>query len=206
MPVTVDDLNDESRFRHLLTISYNEIITFVLEYVRRLTGLTVFFWSTCMIFFGISIIIRIDIGGMFEYKKILTHTLLGLIVFPILVIPFHEGLHIIPYYISGARKIKIGMDLSQYMFYVTAHRYVAAPLQFKIVALIPFILINLTGLFLVLCLPELWKWSFSLFLLAHSTMCAGDFALLNFYYINRSKKIYTWDDADLKEAYFYEEF
>jgi hypothetical protein len=187
MPVTVDDLNDESRFRHLLTISYNEIITFVLEYVRRLTGLTVFFWSTCMIFFGISIIIRIDIGGMFEYKKILTHTLLGLIVFPILVIPFHEGLHIIPYYISGARKIKIGMDLSQYMFYVTAHRYVAAPLQFKIVALIPFILINLTGLFLVLCLPGLWKWSFSLFLLAHSTMCAGDFALLNFYYINRSK-------------------
>jgi hypothetical protein len=206
MPLTVDDLNDESRFRHLLTISYNEIITFVLEYVRRLTGLTVFFWSTCMIFFGISIIIRIDIGGMFEYKKILTHTLLGLIVFPILVIPFHEGLHIIPYYISGARKIKIGMDLSQYMFYVTAHRYVAAPLQFKIVALIPFILINLTGLFLVLCLPGLWKWSFSLFLLAHSTMCAGDFALLNFYYINRSKKIYTWDDADLKEAYFYEEF
>jgi hypothetical protein len=36
-------------------------------------------------------------------------------------------------------------------------------------------------------------------------MCAGDFALLNFYYLNRDKKIYTWDDADLKEAYYYEE-
>jgi hypothetical protein len=158
-----------------------------------------------MIFFGISIIVRIDIGGSFEFRKIITHTLLGSVVFPLLIIPFHEGLHIIPYFISGARKIKIGMDLSQYMFYVTAHRHVATSLQFKIVALMPFIVINLTAMFLVLYLPGLWKWSFSLFLFVHSTMCAGDFGLLNFYYINRFRKIYTWDNADLKEAYFYVE-
>jgi hypothetical protein len=36
-------------------------------------------------------------------------------------------------------------------------------------------------------------------------MCAGDFALLNFYWLNRHKNIYTWDDADQKMAYFYEE-
>jgi hypothetical protein len=35
-------------------------------------------------------------------------------------------------------------------------------------------------------------------------MCAGDFALLNFYFLNRDKEIYTWDDVDKKEAYFYE--
>jgi hypothetical protein len=45
----------------------------------------------------------------------------------------------------------------------------------------------------------------SLFLFVHSTMCAGDFAMLNFYYINRKRNIYTWDDADAREAYFYEE-
>jgi len=54
-------------------------------------------------------------------------------------------------------------------------------------------------------LPGLWKWSLSLFLFVHTTMCAGDFAFLNFYHINRKKKIYTWDDADRKESYFYEE-
>jgi hypothetical protein len=58
---------------------------------------------------------------------------------------------------------------------------------------------------LVIFLPGLWKWSFSLFLFIHTTMCAGDFALLNLYYINKEKKIYTWDDLDKKEAYFYEE-
>jgi hypothetical protein len=205
MSITVEDLQDESRFRHFLTVSYNEIISFVLDYIRRLTNITTFFWSVCMILFGISIIIRIDIAGYFEFKKILTHTILGSVVFPILIIPIHEGIHVIPYFLSGARNIKIGMDFSQYMFYVTAHRHVATPLQFKLVAIMPFLIINLTAMFLVLYLPGLWKWSVSLFLFVHSTMCAGDFALLNFYYINRSRKIYTWDDADLKEAYFYTE-
>ena len=97
------------------------------------------------------------------------------------------------------------MDLKQYIFYVTAHRHVATPLQFRIVAIAPFILINLLILFLIFYLPGLWKWSLSLFLFVHSTMCAGDFAMLNFYYINKKRKIYTWDDADAKEAYFYEE-
>jgi len=205
MRITVDDLQDQSRFRHLLTVSYSEIISFVLDYIRRKTTLTVFFWSICMIFFGISVIIRVNIAGFFEFKRIITHTLLGAIIFPLLIIPVHEGLHILPYFISGARKIKIGMDLSQYMFYVTAHRHVVTPDIFRIVAIIPFIVISLATFFLVLCLPGLWKWSLSLFLFVHATMCAGDFAMLNFYHINKSRKIYTWDDADLKEAYFYEE-
>jgi len=58
---------------------------------------------------------------------------------------------------------------------------------------------------LVFTLPGLWKWSLSIFLFVHATMCAGDFALLNFYFLNRRKKIYTWDDFDKKIAYFYEE-
>jgi hypothetical protein len=205
MALSADDLQDPSRFRHLLTISYTDIIPFVLDYIKRRTNLTLFFWCISMIFLGFSIIIRIDIAGYFELRKILLHTLLGLIVFPVLIIPVHEGLHIIPYFLSGARNIKIGMDLRQYMFYVTAHRYVATRFQFKLVAIIPFIVISIASIFLVLCLPGLWKWSISLFLFVHTTMCAGDFAMLNYYYINKSRKIFTWDDADLKEAYFYEE-
>jgi hypothetical protein len=117
----------------------------------------------------------------------------------------HEGLHIVPYLLSGARRIRIGMDLRQYIFFVTAHRYVTTSLQFRIVAYTPFIVISLSLFAMIFLLPGLWKWSLSLFLFMHATMCAGDFALLNFYQVNKEKKIYTWDDADLKEAYFYEE-
>jgi hypothetical protein len=205
MTLLVEDLDDQQKYRQMLAISYKDLLQFIFDYLFKKSVVTVFFWTGCLIFLGIAIRVRISTGDYFPLAGILFHSALGLIAFPLLCIPFHELLHLIPYYISGARKIRIGMDLKQYLFYVTAHRYVATPLQFRIVAIIPFITISLTTLFLVFLLPGLWKWSLSLFLFVHATMCAGDFALLNFYWLNKKKKIYTWDDADKKMAYFYEE-
>src|SRR4030042_2126283 len=205
MALKVEDLEDQSKYRQILKVPYEEMVTFVLDFIRRRTGLMVFYWSACMVFLGIALFVRINISGYFPFKNIFMHTLLGLIIIPLVYIPVHELLHIIPYYFTGARNIRIGMDLSQYMFYVTAHRYVANEKQFRFVALVPFILTSVVILFLVLYLPGLWKWSLSLFLFMHATMCAGDFAMLNFYSIHNGKKIYTWDDADEKVAYFYEE-
>ena len=205
MSLKVEDLEDQSKYRQILKVPYEEMVTFVLDFIRRRTGLMVFYWSACMVFLGIALFVRINISGYFPFKNIFMHTLLGLIIIPLVYIPVHELLHIIPYYFTGARNIRIGMDLSQYMFYVTAHRYVANEKQFRFVALVPFILTSVVILFLVLYLPGLWKWSLSLFLFMHATMCAGDFAMLNFYSIHNRKKIYTWDDADEKVAYFYEE-
>ena len=205
MKLTVEDLDDPSRFRHLLTLQYSEIASFVIDYIRRRTTVTMFFWSACLISIGLAITIRINISGYYEFIKILTHTLLGLIIFPVLIIPVHEFLHIIPLVLAGIKNIKAGIDLRQFIFFVTAHRQVISPGKFKFVAFFPFITVSFVLLVLIFYLPGLWKWSLSLFLFVHLTMCAGDFAMLNYYYLNRHKRIFTWDDADLKEAYFYEE-
>jgi hypothetical protein len=205
MALQVEDLEDQTKYRQILAISYRDLIPFIFDYLKRRSGLTVLFWSVCIIFLGTALRVRINMSGYFSLSDTLFHSFLGLVIFPILCIPLHEFLHIIPYFLSGARKIRVGMDLKQYLFYVTAHRHVAAPIQFSIVAIIPFLLITLTLLALLLFVPGLWKWSLSLFLFVHTTMCAGDFALLNFYFMKRNKKIYTWDDADEKMAYFYEE-
>lgn len=200
----MEDLDDQTKFRPILIVPYNDLIMFIFEYLKKNTRLMVFFWSVCLISLLLAVSIRFNISGYFPGISIFYHSILGFVVFPVLCIPIHELLHIIPYYFSGARNIRVGMDLKQYLFYVTAHRYVASPAQFKIVAIIPFITITIVTVILVFLLPGLWKWSLSLFLFAHTTMCAGDFALLNFYFLNHEKKIYTWDDADLKIAYFYE--
>jgi hypothetical protein len=205
MALSVEDLEDQGRFRQILIIPYKDLITFVMDYLTRKSALIVFLFSVCLMFLLIAIKVRINISGHFPLKHILLHSSVGLIIFPLLCVPVHEFLHIIPFYLSGAKNIRVGMDLKQYLFYVTAHRHVANPLQFRIVAVTPFILISAGLILLILILPGLWKWSLSLFLFVHATMCAGDFALLNFYFINRDKIIYTWDDADKKEAYFYEE-
>jgi hypothetical protein len=205
MALTVEDLEDQSKYRQSLKIHYDEMVPFILDYIRRKSGLMVFFWSCCIVFAGLAFIIRVNISGYFPFRNILYHSLLGFVVIPLVYVPFHELLHVIPYFLTGARRIRIGMDLKQYMFYVTAHRHVSNGLQFRFVALVPFIITSLGLIFLVLVLPGLWKWTFSLFLFMHATMCAGDFALLNYYALHKGKKIYTWDDADEKVAYFYEE-
>ena len=205
MALQVEDLEDQSKYRRILEISYEDLIPFVLDYLKRITGVTIFFWSVCLIFLVTVLRIRINIAGYYPLKEILLHSITGMILLPLLCIPVHELLHIIPYYISGARKIRVGMDLKQYLFYVTAHRHVATPLQFRIVAIIPFLLITISLIFLILTMPGLWKWSLSVFLFIHTTMCAGDFALLNFYATRKGRKVFTWDDADKKIAYFYEE-
>ncbi|MCE5344682.1 MAG: DUF3267 domain-containing protein [Bacteroidales bacterium] len=204
MALLVEDLDDQNRFRQILAISYHDLVQFILDYIKRKSGMTIFFWSVCLIFLAIAVKERINIAGYFPIKKVLFHSVLGFVVFPVICIPVHELLHLIPYFFFGAKRLRIGMDLKQNLFYVTAHRYVTPPLQFKLVAVIPFLIISISVIFLVFTLPGLWKWSLSVLLFVHATMCAGDFALLNFYYLNRHKKIYTWDDVDQKIAYFYE--
>lgn len=201
---TVTDTEDPLKFRLLLRIPYNDLLSFVLEYIRRKSPVMAIFWASCIFFLFIAVYIRISISQVYPASSIFLHSILGFIVFPVLCIPVHEGLHIIPLYFSGARNIRLGMDFKQYLFYVTAHRYVSGPREFKMVAALPYQLISVAVIFLIFWLPDLWKWSFSAFLFGHATMCAGDFALLNFYYLNRDKQIYTWDDAEMKEAYFYE--
>jgi hypothetical protein len=204
MALQVEQLEDPGSFRLFLSISYKNLIGFVFEYLNKKSILIFLFWSLCLIFLGLSVFIIVSISGRFSTGGVIAYSAIGLIIFPLLCVPVHEALHVIPYFVSGARNIRFGMDLKQYMFYVTAHRYVAGPLQFKLVALTPFVIISLCLLVLIAILPGPWKISLSVFLFVHATMCAGDFALLNLYFLNRDKEIYTWDDADKKEAYFYE--
>jgi len=205
MALRVEDFDDQSRFRQIQAIPYSDLVGFVLDYLRRKTWLMVLFWSLCIILISVALTVRMNIAGYFPIRNILFHSLLGFIIFPILLIPVHEFMHVIPFWLTGAKRIRAGADLKQYIFYVTAHRHVIKAGQFRFVALVPFLIISVSLVALIIFLPGLWKWSLSILLFVHTTMCAGDFAMLNFYFINRHRKIYTWDDADEKMAYFYEE-
>jgi hypothetical protein len=205
MPLRVEEIEDRTRFRQMIEINYSDLASFILDNIRKISAVTVFFWIICTVFLSAAVYFRIIIAGIFPYKVIFLHTFLGLIIFPLLSVPIHELMHVIPYFLAGARNIMIGMELRQFIFYVTAHRHVAGPFHFVIVALVPFVVISTSISVLVYMIQGPWTWSLTLFLFFHTTMCAGDFALLNFYWLNRDKKIFTWDDAERKIAYFYEE-
>lgn len=200
-----DDIINDNRFNHLLTISYSDVIPFVIKYIKKRTLPISLSWIALLASLAWVILLRINIAGSYEYYQILIHSLCGLILLPLALLIPHELLHILPYYLAGARSIRIGADWKQYYFYVTAHKYPVSAGTFTIIALLPFVLINTILIILAFSLDPLWRYSLACTLLAHITMSAGDIALINFCYCNRKRKVITWDDADLKEAYFYEE-
>ena len=73
-------------------------------------------------------------------------------------------------------------------------------------ALAPFISISAMLFIPVWFVNDNWALSFSGALLAHTSMCAGDFGLLSYFEANKDKEIVTYDDVSAKVSYFYGKF
>jgi hypothetical protein len=199
-----DNIINDKQYRHILTLSYNEIVPFVFRYLKKYTFPVLLYLILLSLSFIWFIISWISLDSDYSTLLIGTHMLAGLVIIPLLLVIPHELLHIVPYYISGARKIRIGAEWKQYYFYVTADKFPVSSTVFICVALTPYIIITTIFIILGLFSLPLWQMTFIASLFVHMTMCAGDLALINFYYINREKNIITWDDVEKKEAYFYE--
>jgi len=199
----IDELEAGSAWEKVLTLSYAEIAPFVISNIGRLTLPMLLIWIISGGALFLSIWLWPGLRLPVENPEILPGLGAGLVGIPLLLIPLHEGLHLVPFRLAGASDIRIGADLRQGIVYVTAHRFVAGRRLFTMVALTPSIIIT-TGIItaLVLC-PPWWQWVLSMSLLVHTTMCAGDAALLGFIASYKNRRLCTWDDADRKEAYFY---
>ena len=199
----IEELDDPNYYDKVLTLPYGEVAPFVISQITKPSMPMLLIWVTA----GASLFlsawfwpgIRVPSSG----QEMLTGLAAGLLLLPIILIPVHEGAHLIPFRIAGARDIRFGADLRQGIVYVTAHRFVAGNKLFSIVALTPFISVTVALLVFILLSPPWWKWVLSMTLLIHTSMCAGDTALLGFMNSFRDRRVFTWDDADRKEAYFY---
>ena len=203
--ITPEDLMRERRYRLLYELHYQEIPEFVMKYLFRKNRETRFFWFSVILFLLIAIkpTILFFVGGP-GFLSTLWYLFLGFVGIPLLLIPLHEGIHALFFFFSGGRNIRVGVDLKNFFFYVTAHRYPVGRRAFTRIALAPFFVIN-TGLWAAAWfLSGGLSWSFYLALFSHATMCAGDFAMLSFYREQGEGEIITYDDVDEKTAYFYQ--
>lgn len=199
----IEELDKGSGYEKVLTLHYAEIAPFVISHLTRFSMPMAVIWITA----AASIFLSAWFWPGLRYPagdpQLIRGLAAGLIVLPLLMIPVHEALHLIPFRLAGARDIRLGADLRQGIFYVTAHRFVAGRRLFAMVALTPFLVIAAGIIIAMAFCPAWWKWVLAMSLMVHTTMCAGDAALLGFMYGLKNRDAYTWDDADTKEAYFY---
>lgn len=200
---TIEELEDGSAYEKVLTLPYSDVAPFVIGSLKsfNLPMLTV--WVVLALTAFLTVWFWPGVRYTPEHPRIIIGLVTGLVAVPVLLIPVHEGLHLIPFRMAGAKDIRYGADLRQGMIYVTAHRFVADIRLFSTVAFTPFVIITSgIGAAMFVCSPW-WQWVLSLALFTHTTMCAGDTALIGFMRGLRHRNVYTWDDADRKEAYFY---
>ena len=69
MALQVEDLEDQTKYRQILEISYDDLIPFILDYLKRKSAVTIFFWSACLIFLVTAIRIRMNIAGYFRFQR-----------------------------------------------------------------------------------------------------------------------------------------
>lgn len=199
----IDELEEGLAWEKVLTLSYAEIAPFVLSNLKKLSLPMAFVWVIASSTLFLSVWLWPGLRSPSDNPQIITGLGAGLAVIPLLLIPLHEGLHLIPFRLAGARDIRMGADLRQGIVYVTAHRFVAGRKLFTGVALTPFVIITAGFLIAMALCPPWWQWVLSMSLMVHTTMCAGDAALLGFMGSFKNRSVCTWDDADRKEAYFY---
>jgi hypothetical protein len=84
-----------------------------------------------------------------------------------------------------------------------ADQFVASRREFRLVALAPFLLINLVSIFLFFTVPLAWTYTVLGTLLTHTAFCSGDFGLLSYFEFHQDKEVVTYDDKENQVSYFY---
>ncbi len=201
----VEDLTNSTSFRLLKELRHDEIIYFLQDEFRRRNWIIQLFFAlnifilVTMIVLGIKDVLNEVIG----FWSMIGLIILGMLN-TILLIPVHECIHGIAYWLVGAKKISFGANWRMFYFYAVADNFVIDRKRFFVVALAPFIVISLVLLFFVLeGNPEI-KWLALSVLFIHTTACAGDIGILSYYQQHRHKELYTFDDVQKKTSYIYE--
>lgn len=200
-----ETLQEDPAFKMVLELDFDQIIPFVLSNIRKRGLIPLFYISVnaaFLIFIILYAIWNIRLGSL-SAGKIIWQIVAGILAGSILVIPPHEILHGLAYRILGARKIRFGVDLQQFIFYVTADRFPISKRELAFLAMAPFVIMNL----LLISLTAVWASQFTLFtttlLLSHNIMCIGDFAMIS-YAFSQKGALYTFDDTVKKKSYFFE--
>ncbi|MEM1219895.1 MAG: DUF3267 domain-containing protein [Bacteroidota bacterium] len=124
------------------------------------------------------------------------------VIITFLLIPLHEALHGLVYYLQGARKIHYTANFRKFYFTAQADQFVVSERGFYWLAFTPFVVIGASSLILGLLFPPLLLPTAAILTL-HSTFCGGDFALAAYFYRHRGQGLLTYDDVEAKEAYFF---
>jgi hypothetical protein len=203
MEMSPDELT-ENGYVLLDKLEHKNLISFTATYMKKLTKYSAFYYLTNLILFGLAgyfFVKGYDLPN-YDFGARFVNLLYGLAI-AFLLVPLHEYIHVLAYKLQGAKKTSYATDLKKFYFMALADKFVASKKEFEIVALSPFIVITVILIILAFVGSSNWSLIITGVLIAHTSMCSGDFGLLSYFELNKEKQVLTYDDIENKISYFY---
>lgn len=206
--VSIRQLKEDDKYQLIEELDHQDMVPFILkEFQQRNLIIHVYvLLNISIITAGILFVIAQYQLGSISLFSMFLWWIGGAVSGSTLIIPFHELLHGLTYYLLGARKVSYGGNLRDFYFFATADRFVVTGKTIWLLALAPFVVVG------SLCLWAL-KLEFSIglkcffwgILTLHSLNCLGDFGILSYFWERRNQKLYTYDLVEEAKSYIYQE-
>lgn len=195
-------MNNDGEYTLKDTMSHDEIVEFIKPWLKKKNVYTVIY--NIITIGGVA-----GLAAYFGYAFVLEGFQMEVIgdfflggAFAFVVIPLHEWLHGVAYKMVGAPKVEYHAHWKKMVFYAAADGYEAGFREFRIVALMPFIVMTLLGLILMVASGFSWVDYTTGFIFFHAAFCGGDFGLLSYMHEHKNEGIITVDDMANKETRF----
>ncbi|MBP7506666.1 MAG: DUF3267 domain-containing protein [Prolixibacteraceae bacterium] len=204
-----EDLINSPDYSIVEEVSYDDLKSFLIKEIGN-KGLIMTIYG---IFQGISIAVNVFIITYFTINIIKHGTFVNELIISVsaiflsffLIIPIHELIHAAAFLILGKKNIGFGAQWKKFLFYAESDRQVLNRREITIVALAPLIAISLICILLIILnFSFISTLIFVIIAFVHLLVCGGDVAIVSFFYRNRSKEMFTFDDRKLKKTYYFE--
>ncbi len=189
-------------FQQVEHLEFDQIIPFVQNQMRQTNLITRSYNWLLLLFLLIMLVVAyLEVRAGMAFMEAVAQIGYGVII-TFLLIPLHEALHGLVYYLQGARKIHYTANFRKFYFTAQADHFVVGEKGFYWLAFTPFVVIGLSAVLLGIIFPAILLPATAI-LTMHSTFCGGDFALAAYFYRHRGQGMLTYDDVEAKEAYFF---
>lgn len=200
---TSEEITNSEKFVKVEELDHDDIAPFVLQNMRAQNPFTILF-KLFLVIIGSTVTAQLII--FWAGLESLLGFLAGILLLFTAGIIVHEVLHLIAYALLGARKLAIVPKWSQGAVVAAADGFVLAKNGFYFLAMTPFIVLTASGIYALFLITDPFLYAMTLsFLLFHTLACIGDFGLASYFYEQRRKKIFTFDDMVAGKSYFYEQ-
>jgi hypothetical protein len=200
--VTITELQDHTHFQLVDEYEHHEIFKFLFPYYYKKRSWIIYF-HFLLSFFALVYWISFGIRSGYTLSTWVVISCWSVITMVVIVLPLHEIVRPGLYRLLGARLNRFYFSFKKIYALSFSYEFVFSAQQVSFAVLIPFIFLNMV-IFTASAACESTRFYFLAILVINIGAGSKEFAILNYFWIKRNKKLYSYNTPS-GQCYIFEE-